>query len=129
MSSSGGENRKNMSSKPHIAFMERRGRHKSRAISYGSGDSLWGPYIPEPDDLNKMKPFVKGPDPHFLLMQRYRRKQVILTKGYKMTQSPAFDLSRNRNINTKPLDQGRIRNKIDAFDRYIDRYSMHLYKE
>ena len=32
-------------------------------------------------------------------------------------------------MNTKPLDQGRIRNKIDAFDRYIDRYSMHLYKD
>ena len=84
MSSTGGEARKNFSSKPHIAFMERRGRHRSRA-AVSSGDSFYGPNISEHEDIAKMKPFIKGPDPHFLLMQRYRKKQVILTKGYKMT--------------------------------------------
>ena len=82
--------------------MERRSRHKSRVLS--SGDSFWGPQVAEPEDIRKMKPFIKGPDPHFLLMQRYRKKQVILTKGYKMNQNPAFDLSRVRNMNTKPID-------------------------
>lgn len=51
---------------PHIAFMERRSKHKPRGS--GSGENLWGPILPVPDDLSKMQPFMQGPEPHFLLM-------------------------------------------------------------
>ena len=46
--------------------MERRSKHKPRGSN--SGENLWGPILPVPDDLSKMQPFVQGPDPHFLLM-------------------------------------------------------------
>jgi hypothetical protein len=42
-----------LSTKPHIAFMQKRTRHKPRTANPGE-QSHWGPIIPEPDDLSAM---------------------------------------------------------------------------
>ena len=85
---------------PHIAFMERRNRSKPRVVSSGDEDSkmqVWGPALPEPDDLTQMQPFVTGPAPHFLLMKRYNKKQVKGTKkSIQMSYKPLVSLSKQR---------------------------------
>ena len=36
-----------------------------------------------------MKPFIRGPEPHFLLMQRYNKRQIKTTRGYRLSQKTA----------------------------------------
>ena len=76
---------------PHIAFMQRRTMTKPRITS--SRDRLPSQVgvhsEPSMDDLTKMKPFIKGPEPHFLLMQRYNKRKIKTTRGYRLSQKPA----------------------------------------
>ena len=60
-------------------------------------------------------------------MQRYRKKQIKGTKKSMMNIQPVIHLSKQRNPNLAAIDQGVIVNKIDRFDRYVDKHSMKLY--
>jgi len=77
--------RRTVLNKPHIAFMQRRTKTKPRITS--SKEKLANPVlvVQMEDDLSQMKPFAPGPDPHFLLMQRYRQRQVSTTRGYRLS--------------------------------------------
>ena len=83
------QRRKSSLQTPHIAFMQRRTRTKPRET--GSRDILpSNAVVTEPDDdLSRMKPFIRGPEPHFLLMQRYTKRQIKTTRGYRLSQKTA----------------------------------------
>ena len=54
-------------------------------------------------------------------------KHIKGTKKSMMNYKPFVTYSKQRKPNTKALDQGCIVNKIDRFDRIVDKQSMNLY--
>ena len=107
--------------------MERRARHKPRTVR--SGESLQQLIIPEPDDVSRMQPFITGPDPPFLLLHRYRKRQIKTTRGFRMGCKVPFNVGKVRNDNIKAIDQGIIVNKMDKLDGFIEKHSMKVYCE
>ena len=106
--------------------MGRRTKHQSRLASTMGDSKIQGglPSQLEPDNL---APFAESLPPHFLLMQRYKMKHIKGTKKSMMNYKPFVTFSKQRKPNTKALDQGCIVNKIDRFDRIVDKQSMKLY--
>ena len=113
--------RRQIERRPHIAFMQRRTKHKARIQLNSIGDQEYQQVVPDDIELAALEPFAPVPDPPFLLTQRLKKRKIYTNRCFEMSRVQREKKTPHiRSSNVQVPRQSLLWKKIDKVDEYIE---------